>query len=364
VFNTLIAPILFTDPLEYPLVLAVFAFVVASGRRRAGPRFRWSDVLLGLLPAGIVLGLGPVARDAGWDPLLLLLAAGVLTLALAGRPARFGTAVAGLVFVGFAAPLVEGEVVHRERTFFGIHRVYADGRAHWLAHGATIHGGQRLDEPGVPLTYYHPAGPAASLFAWLDEGAGSRARVGVVGLGTGSLVAYGRAGQEWTFYELDPHVAAIAEDELLFTYLRRAEPDYAIRLGDARLSLGETAGGYDLLVVDAFSSDAIPVHLMTVEAVRLYLARLRPGGIVAFHISNRYADFSGVMADLALELGLVALEARDWEGDPAAGAYPSHWAVLAPEPIRLPDPRWRAPAPTGRQPWTDSYSSLLPVLRW
>jgi hypothetical protein len=376
VFNTLVAPVLFTDPLEYPLMVAVLAFVVAAGGRAAGDRARWSDVALGLLPGAALLALSPVVRAAGHDPVLLLLAAGVATLLLAGRPVRFGTAVAGLVFVGFASPLVEGEVVHRDRTFFGIHRVYADGAGHWLAHGATIHGGQWLDRPEVPLTYYHPAGPAASLFGWLEartgvgggeggaEADGTGTRVAVVGLGTGSLMAYARPGQAWTFYELDPHVAAIAEDPALFTYLRDARAPYRTRLGDARLSLEAPGPAYDLLVIDAFSSDAIPVHLMTVEAVELYLSRLRPGGVMAFHISNQYADFSGVMADLAGALGLVAMDARDPQGAPEDGGYPSHWAVLAREPVSFPDPRWRPLSATGRRPWTDSYSSLLPVLRW
>jgi hypothetical protein len=372
VFNTLVAPVIFTDPLEYPLMVAVLAFVVASGGGDRAGGARWSDIAVGLIPGGALLALGPVVRGAGHDPVLLLLAAGVATLLLAGRPVRFGTAVAALVFVGFASPLVEGQVVHRDRTFFGIHRVYADGAGHWLAHGATIHGGQWLDRPWVPLTYYHPSGPAASLFAWLDgrgaqpggESGEVAARVAVVGLGTGSLMAYARAGQAWTFYELDPHVAAIAEDPALFTYLRDAPAPYRTRLGDARLSLEEPGPSYDLLVIDAFSSDAIPVHLMTVEAVELYLSRLRPGGVMAFHISNRYADFSGVMAELAGALGLVAMEARDPAGAPEDGGYPSHWAVLTREPVPLPDPRWQRLSPAGRRPWTDSYSSLLPVLRW
>ncbi len=366
VFNTLVAPVLFTDPLEYPLALALLAFVVASGKREGEDGFRWSDLGLGLLPGLLVFGLSGIGRGMGIDPIWLLIGAGGLTLALAGRPVRFGLAVGGLVLVGFANPAVEGEVIYRDRTFFGIHRVYADGDTRWLAHGTTIHGGQRLSAPEVPLTYYHPRGPAGSLFAWMEgREMGSVVHVGVVGLGTGSLMAYSRHGELWTLYELDPEVAAIAEDERLFTFLSAAPAAYRIVLGDARLSLGESlAPRFDLLIVDAFSSDAIPVHLLTIEAVQLYLSKLRPGGIVAFHISNRYADFTGVMGDLGHALELEAWEARDEFGDQEGGAYPSHWAVLAPGPVTLPDARWRRAEPSGRRPWTDSHSSLLPVLRW
>jgi hypothetical protein len=366
VFNTLIAPLVFTDPLEYPIVVAVLAFLVASGPARRGRTWRAQDIVLGLTPGLLALAAIQAAPRLGLDPLIALVLPGVLCLALAGRPVRFGLAVSGFLLVGFMSPMAAGEVVFKERTFYGIHRVYRDGDVHWLAHGTTIHGGQRRGSPEIPLTYYHPAGPAASLFAAFDQrpGAGAGERIANVGLGTGSLIAYGRPGQEWSLYELDPMVIRIAEDERFFTYLRDTGAEYRHVLGDARLSLERSVAVYDLIVIDAFSSDAIPVHLMTREAVELYLARLRAGGIIAFHISNRYADFSGVVADLAGELGLNAYEARDEAGDEAMGYYPSHWAVLSSDPVSFPDPRWQPLEPTGRRVWTDSYSSLFRVLTW
>ncbi len=367
VFNALVAPLLFTNPLEYPLMLAAFAFVAASGRTREGKRFRPSDLVLGALPAALLLfGTAP-ARAAGVEPILLLLGAGALTLVLAGRPVRFGVAVAGLVVAGFGtSAAASGEVVFRERTFYGIHRIYEDGSIRWLAHGTTIHGGQDAEDPGTPLTYYHPAGPAGSLMAWFTEEGRRGARVASIGLGTGSLLTYARPGDRWDLYELDPTVVAIAEDPRFFTYLRDTRAEYRHIVGDARIALRDEPGPYDLLVVDAFSSDAIPVHLLTVEAVELYLERLAPDGVMAFHISNRYADFSGVMGALARELGLHAMEARDTAGVPERGYYSSHWALLSRAPVTLLDPRWvplEAEA-LRRRVWTDSYSSLIPILRW
>jgi hypothetical protein len=370
VFNALLAPILFTDPMEYPLALAALAFLVASGTRRGGWGLRPSDVLLGSLPGLAVLGLAFFfAPDRGMNAAALLLIPGAICLALAGRPARFGIGVAGLVLVGFSHPVTGGQVLFKERTFFGIHRIYQDDGYLWLAHGTTVHGGQHRERPEEPLTYYHPAGPAGSLFRSFDLRRGDgvdaeNGRVAVIGLGTGSLIAYARNDQEWAFYELDPAVIRIAEDERFFSFLADSPAAYRNVLGDARLSLERGRGGYDLIVVDAFSSDAVPVHLLTREAMELYLGRLRHGGWTVFHVSNRYLDLSGVLADVAAELGLRAYEARDEVGHMARGYYPSHWVLLAPEVVTFPDPRWEPLEPTGRRVWTDSYSSLVPLLRW
>jgi hypothetical protein len=368
-FNALVAPLLFSDPLEYPLALAALAFLVASGSRSEGPSVRWRDVGLGLLPALLAWGLARWAGGLGVDPILLLAVPGSLCLALAGRPVRFGLGVAGLVLVGFAHPAMGGQVVFKERTFFGIHRIYQDGGFLWLAHGTTVHGGQHRDRPREPLTYYHPAGPAGSLF--LDPeirphpaGAPRFPRVAVVGLGTGSMIAYARPGEVWSLYEIDPAVVRIAEDTTLFSFLGDAPVPYRHVVGDARLSLEAEGPAYDLLVVDAFTSDAVPVHLLTREAVGLYLSRLEPGGVMAFHISNRYLDLSRVLGDVAGVLGLHALSARDEAGDMTRGHYPSHWVVLSREPVSFRDARWRILEPTGRREWTDSYSSLLPLMRW
>jgi hypothetical protein len=367
-FNALVAPLVFVDPLEYPLALALLAFVVASGARRGKAGFRPGDVALGILPGAAAWALARWAGGAGLDPLLLLAVPAALCLVLAGRPVRFGLGVAGLVLVGFLHPVMGGQVVHKERTFFGIHRIYQDDGYLWLAHGTTVHGGQHRDRPGEPLTYYHPAGPSRALFLdpglWGGPELPGLERVAIVGLGTGSQIAYARPGQVWSLYGIDPAVIRIAEEPRFFTYLRDAPVPYRHVLGDARLSLEREEGRYHLLVVDAFTSDAVPVHLLTVDAVTSYLERLEGGGLLAFHISNRYLDLSRVLADVAGALDLEAYVARDEAGDMTRGYYPSHWVALSRDVRTFQDPRWRVLEPTGRPPWTDSYSSLLPLMRW
>ena len=201
-----------------------------------------------------------------------------------------------------------------------------------------------------------------------------RARsVGVIGLGAGSMAAYAQAGERWTFYDIDPSVLRIAQDTNFFTFLARsAAAETRLVEGDARLRLREAVdGGYDLLVLDAFSSDAIPVHLITREAVELYLRKLAPGGMLAFHISNRYLDLEPVLANLAEELWLVALGCDDMslmESEFATGREQSHWVVMARATDGLAGfqrrSRW---SPLEGNPrvgvWTDDFSSPLRVIQ-
>ena len=261
-----------------------------------------------------------------------------------------------------------------DRTFFGVLRVRADasGSQHVLMHGNTIHGEQRVDaaEQREPRTYYHRSGPIGQVI----ESSAARlpsARVGVVGLGAGSLAAYAQPGQQWTFYEIDPAVVRIAQEPRLFTYLRDCGGACDVVLGDARLSLARSGTPtYVLLVLDAFSSDAIPVHLMTREALDLYLRHLDANGILAFHISNRHLDLQPVLAALAAEKGLAALVRRDARSAEASdrGQFPSEWLVMARSRevfgALAADARWEQPvAPPGTRTWADDYSDILAVLR-
>jgi hypothetical protein len=244
---------------------------------------------------------------------------------------------------------------------------------HVLVHGNTTHGAQSTD-PGRRLellTYYHPTGPAGQVFAALAAPSAAT-DVGVIGLGTGSLACYGRPGQRWTFYEIDPAVAAIAQDRRLFTYLADCPPDAGVVLGDARLSLrGARPRRFGVLVVDAFNSDAIPVHLLTRQALALYLDKLADGGVIAVNITNRYLDLRPVLGGLARDAGLSSLVRDDLRVPKAraeAGAAGSVWAVLARRPSDLApladDPRWRPlPAPPGSPVWTDDFSNLLSALK-
>src|SRR5204863_5540749 len=178
-------------------------------------------------------------------------------------------------------------------------------RFHRLLHGTTVHGVQAVDPAfsHEPLGYYVRQGPAGDVFAALDGPPGRR--VSVAGLGSGGLSAYAAAGEQWIYYEIDPVVQKIASDPQLFRYLTDCPASLRVVLGDARLSLAATRDRYDLMIFDAYSSDAIPVHLLTREALHLYLDRLAPRGVLVFHLSNRYFDLPPVVARLAADAGLV-----------------------------------------------------------
>jgi spermidine synthase len=290
------------------------------------------------------------------------------------RPLRFALGVSALLLAALMAPGVHGRVAHQERSYFGVHRVTQDdaGEYRMLVHGNTIHGRQSLDpcRRGEPLSYYHKHGPMGSLFEVFHE-SHPRGRVAVVGLGAGALAAYGRPGQEFTFYEIDPAVIRIAQK--YFTYLDDSRARVRTVAGDARLTLaGAAQGRYDLIVVDAFSSDAIPLHLLTREALRLYLSRLARDGLLAFHISNRYLNLEPVLANLAADAGLVCRVRRDQfvrPPDQKLGAAPSVWVVMARREQDLgriaSSAFWEKVRPRPAEPvWTDDFSNVLSVFSW
>jgi hypothetical protein len=199
--------------------------------------------------------------------------------------------------------------------------------------------------------------------------------VGVIGLGTGTLAAYGQTGQHWTFYEIDPAIVRLAQDPHHFTYLQDSPATIDIELGDARMTLARTPPqGYDLFIVDAFSSDAIPVHLITREAIQLYLTHLKDGGVIAFHMSNRYLDLRPLVSELASDAGVVLRVEEDirlTREQSAEGKSASRWAIMARKPedlgLLIRDSRWHAiPKPGSEQSllWTDDFSNLLTLFRW
>jgi hypothetical protein len=306
---------------------------------------------------------------------LLLAFAFVLTAAyvFANRPAAFGAMA--LLFVGviaFGLRSNAGTVLFADRSFFGVHRVIdaPDHSHHLLQHGSTTHGRQEMPAAAScdPAGYYHPASPIGQLFS---VAAGHFNNVAVVGLGSGALACYAEPHHRWTFYEIDPLVERIARDPRYFTHLENSRGRLNVVFGDGRLTLQRAnPGAYDLIVLDAFSSDAIPVHLLTQEAVELYLSRLRPDGIVAVHISNRYLNLEPVLATLAELDGLFALanlDNRIPDADAKIGRFASNWVLLARtrEPLAtlVGRPGWRSPARSGHvKPWTDDYSNILQVL--
>ena len=381
-FNALLAPLLFTSVLEYPLVLVLACLIQPpEAGARTGARALRLDlglpIALGLVVAALILvspavGLAPGPARVG----LMFGVPSLICFSFSRRPLRFGLGVAAILAASALYTSDQGRVLHAERSFFGIHRVLLDpsGQFHVLAHGGTRHGMQSLDPArrDMPLTYYYPNGPIGQFFeARVDQQ--PQARVALVGLGAGSLACYKQPGQQWTFYEIDASVVHIARTPEYFSYLRDCAPDAGMVLGDARLSLADAPDrGYDLIVLDAYSSDSIPVHLITREALALYRAKLAPGGVLAFHISNIYLDLKPVLGNLAADAGLAALARDDLSPSPsdaARGKSASQWVLMARDssdfgPLSS-DASWQPLAPQpGDAVWTDNFSSLLTVFRW
>jgi hypothetical protein len=242
-------------------------------------------------------------------------------------------------------------------------------------HGNTVHGRQSID-PALccePLSYYHRGGPVGQILVAFKERPGSK-RVGVVGMGAGSMACYAGPEESWTFYEINPAVVRVANDTNYFRFVQRCSSNAVeVVLGDARLRLREApADWYDLLVLDAFSSDAIPLHLVTREALRLYLSKLAPGGLLAFHISNRYLELEDVLGNLARDANLVCHAREELEtgaAELAEGKDPSHWLVMgrcrADLGKLLKDARWQPVHDhSGSRVWTDDFCNLLSVFHW
>jgi hypothetical protein len=261
-----------------------------------------------------------------------------------------------------------------DRNFFGVVkvRVTPDEKYHVLMHGNILHGMQPLITAGNerPVSYYGPSGPMGQIFA--NAAAPVRPRVGVVGLGIGTLIAYGTPHDQWTFFEINPNVVRIARDPHYFTYLSQSRAPYDIVLGEGRLNLARRQDAeFDILVLDAFTSDAIPTHLITREAVQLYLEKLKPGGILLLNISNKYVSLAPVLGAITRDLDLTG-RWRFYMPTPKeadAGEFPATWVVIGRTPAALgplaDDSRWE-PLPSERRipAWTDSYSSLLGVMKW
>ncbi len=237
---------------------------------------------------------------------------------------------------------------------------------HTLRHGNTTHGAQVLGvTPPEPLTYHHRTGPIGQLFDALpNEDVVSH--VAVLGLGTGAMACYAQPGQQMTFYEIDPLVERIARDPSLFTYLRDCPGAYNVVLGDARLSLADAEdASYGVIVGDVFNSDAIPVHLLTREAVTLYFRKLTRNGVLAMHISNRYLNLEPVLGDLARDKGLECYAQSDTETEGIPHKEASRWVAMAREEADLgnlrDDGRWHPCAndPNSNDVWTDDFSNLI-----
>ncbi len=383
-FNALVAPVLFSSVAEYPLAIAAVAVLARWQPPLTGPAGA-AAIGLAVVALAVVIGHTTVGLEVlGFVPQLprtLSFSIAVAIAAIVGitllRRQRFRL----ILQLGLPLALaVHWTVVSRRpgvrlvvRDFFGVYRVQnsRDGGSRSLYHGTTIHGVQST-APELrrrASSYYNPEGPLGDVLLGVAPAHPGR-RVGVVGLGAGTTAAYAGPAESWTFYEIDPLVERIARDPRYFTYLADARSPPRVVLGDARLSLAHDASTrLDVLVVDAFSSDAPPAHLLTREAVRLYFDRLAPGGLLLLHLSNRYLDFGPVVAALAADARLVArVRGHDpTRAEARLGDAGSVWAVLARKVDDLGriarDPRWRPPAGAAGALWTDDFSNVVRRLR-
>ncbi|MBR0551834.1 hypothetical protein [Stakelama marina] len=383
VFAGLVAPVLFDWTYEYPLlVLAAGALapqyflvpqMAALWRGMRGRVFRYGVIALALVVA-IIGAINPgnlLGEHHDSLAYLLLMPLGIMAI---GRRGVFITVLAAALFVfgGYRALLLSADGA-RTRSYFGVYTVRQDGDVRWLSNGTTLHGMQLLGSPErerTPTSYYVAASGVGRAMRAVRALYGNQARVGVVGLGTGTLACYAQPGQRWRFFEIDPTDVRIARDSGEFSFLRRCRPHVPITIGDARLSLGAVkADSFDLLVLDAFSSDTVPIHLLTQQAFATYGRALAGDGLLMVHISNRYLDLEPVIAGAA-ESGGWATAALAYPGHAdVEGDLPSIWVAMSRDADKLNalvarGGNWRAlHVGAGAAHWTDDYAAVVPLLR-
>ncbi len=393
--TAVVAPLVVNDMYEYPIAIAAAALlrpalVPSPATRRAVVLDLALPAGVAIVPAAVVAAMAaggslaslnrvavtPVATGEDLVRVLVVFALPALaSAAFLRRPTRFGAALAAM-FVLSLLPLGSQPTLFQERDFFGVHKVVADAgdTRHALIDGGTIHGLELMDRSNRdrPVAYYSQSGPVGDLFA-AEDSASAQWNVAVVGLGAGGIGCYARTQQSWTFYEIDPVVVKIARDPSLFTFLGDCVPQAQVELGDGRLTMARAPDhSFDLIVLDAFGSDAIPVHLMTREALELYVTKLRPGGVLMFNVSNRYVNLAPILAGEASALSLVSYEKIDGAVTPAqaaAGKFPSDWVVMAGDTDALGDlptrAGWRSLGVSPGVPlWTDDFSDVLSVTRF
>ncbi|KQN26061.1 hypothetical protein ASE86_07830 [Sphingomonas sp. Leaf33] len=384
VFSGLVAPVVFDWTYEYPLLVIAAGLLVPQRYLLPLAARLWSTDRRGMtvrvaVVALVVAGLAVLAilREAAGDSsvenivYLILCALGVL---LVGRRVPYMIALVGalLLFGGWRALEVTMDGQHRTRSYFGVYTIRSYDNERTLAHGTTLHGIQLTGSPErerYPTSYYVQGSGVGVALRMAPQLYGPNARIGAVGLGTGTLACYARAGQRWTFFEIDPAVVAIARDPSKFSFLSRCLPDARIVIGDARMRLAQQpSGSLDILVLDAFSSDAIPMHLMTREAFATYGRVLRRNGLLLVHTSNRFLQLEPVVAASARGWMGAMLQYQPHESE-GAQATMSDWIVLTREPgtfatVISDGSAWRPLYPRrDLAPWTDDYATILPVLR-
>ncbi|MDD4869939.1 MAG: hypothetical protein PHR77_05205 [Kiritimatiellae bacterium] len=381
-----VIPLVSRSLVEFPLalVLAVVSFALCFKEHEpaTGPdgRSGWIRTLTSLAICSLIIVLAstllpalivPAGTTAGKEPLLMVIMAVPVILAVlwaAGKPWQFVVLlIVASISLGFTEDVISrGSRIGRFRNFYGIYKVYDSGNLRYLQHGTTLHGRQYISGPkvGVPLSYHHPSGPAGAMLVSTNF---SFHHVGMIGLGTGALSAYFGNGQTFTIFELDPDNVPIAERD--FVYLKTARNRGAkvrFMTGDGRISLRKLKeSDLDLLLIDAFNSGSIPVHLLTVEALQEYFRVLGDDGLLLMHVSNRFIDLPPVICSNAKMLGLNFCEKSN-AGLVDPDADTTQWVALSRNPskidmliVRMGWSDTRKEAGNLPKPWTDRYSNVL-----
>ena len=381
-FAGLIAPFTFSWVAEYPILLALAALCRPPGGAERLPRWsNWYWPFLAVLAVVLIAPSYSSGKVFGWlddHRVWLIGAIGVLSALLAlglnaNRWKIFATVVVALVVLR-AYPSDDGRV-ETVRSFFGVHKIVvtANGQYHVLMHGTTIHGAEKFrNDDGSPvtgrpepITYYHKDGGIGQAIAAVRERKGAPLRVAVIGLGSGTLTCASEPGEDWKFFEIDQSMVDTARDPKYFTYIQNCEPNLKPVIGDARLTFArEPDGIYDLIIVDAYSSDAIPIHLATEEAMAIYKKKLAPQGAVVMHVSNRHLELSSVVVGIA-----DANDMKSWVYDEDSGRdneyiFSTSVVVSAREEadvgkLASSDVWAETEADEKQRVWTDDYSNVL-----
>jgi hypothetical protein len=380
-FNTFVAPFVFNGIYEYPLMIVAALLLRPSLKKLSLPEIGMQlidPILLLIIGVGIYFSVDNLIGYFDGIAISLIL----LTIAVYFMRRRV-VAYAGLIGVIIMSAMVvhhsESHTLMQERTFFGVmavrESVLTDEKSqpetyHELFHGTTKHGAQRLipTESKTPLTYYSRPSPMGQLFKTFDA-QNENWNIGVVGLGAGALTCYAKPSQTWTLYEIDPLVVDIAKNSAYFTYLSQCAPNAVSEIGDARLSLqNKPDGSFDLLMMDAFSSDAVPTHLLTREAIELYFKKLKPNGILAFHITNRHLLLKKVVSIHAEQMKLAALIQEFKPQTDAPLIVATDWVVLAKNPEILKPLQtsqigsWqKMPLYFDMPAWTDDFTNIVNI---
>ena len=380
-FAGLIAPFTFSWIAEYPILIVLAALCRPPFRERWPNLTRWYWVLLVLLAVGLI---APAFSGGAWFTWLeqqrvyVIGVLGGLAALVALLPRGNRWKVAGTVALALlllrAYPSDEGRVT-TVRSFFGVHKIVVTpgGHYHVLMHGTTIHGAERMlnddgtpvtDRP-VPISYYDKDGGIGQAIAAIRARKSGSIRVAVIGLGAGTLACASVPGENWTFFEIDQTMIDTARDPRYFTFIEKCAPQMKPVLGDARLTFArEPDGQYDLIIVDAYSSDAIPIHLATQEAMAIYRSKLAPQGAVAMHVSNRHLELASVVAGIANANGLTSWHFNEDSGRDDTYVFTTDVVISARADADIgslaSNEKWvKTVPPADQQVWTDDYSNIL-----